>query len=57
MPKNTTRPCANPDVFISYRVGETGEGGDGSVFALREALESVGYSVFVGEEALQVRGG
>ena len=55
VPKNTTRPSKNPDVFLSYRVVETGEGGDGSVFALREALESVGYSVFVGEQALKVR--
>ena len=57
MPKNTERPSTNPDVFLSYRVVETGEGGDGSVFALREGLESVGYSVFVGEQDLKARAG
>ena len=53
--KNNSRPSSNPDVFLSYRVVETGEGGDGSVFHLREALENVGYSVFVGEQDLAVR--
>ena len=42
-----------PSVMISYRVSETGEDGDKAVFALQKALESRGYSVFVGEEAIQ----
>jgi hypothetical protein len=41
------------DVMISYRVLETGDGGDKSVFALQAALEARGYSVFVGEAAIQ----
>lgn len=41
------------DVMISYRVPETGDGGDRSVFALQEALQKRGYSVFVGETAIQ----
>jgi hypothetical protein len=41
------------DVMISYRVPETGEGGDKSVFYLQAALEKRGYSVFVGEAAIQ----
>ena len=39
--------------MISYRVTETGEGGDRSVFALAGALRSLGYTVFVGETAIQ----
>jgi hypothetical protein len=41
------------DVMISYRVPETGEGGDKSVFYLQAALEKRGYRVFVGEAAIQ----
>ncbi len=41
------------EVMISYRVSETGEGGDNSVFALKKALEARGHSVFVGEAAIQ----
>ena len=43
------------DVMISYRVPETGdgEGGDGAVFALEKALRARGYSVFVGEDAIE----
>ena len=41
------------DVMISYRVPETGEGGDRSVFALQDALLAHGFSVFVGESAIQ----
>jgi hypothetical protein len=41
------------DVMISYRVPETGEGGDKSVFYFQSALEKRGYSVFVGEAAIQ----
>jgi len=52
--KNVSRPSKNPDVFLSYRVVETGEDGDGSVFYIREALEKLGYSVFVGEQELKV---
>jgi hypothetical protein len=37
-------------VMISYRVPETGAGGDGAVFSLRAGLEARGYSVFVGEQ-------
>ena len=43
-------PC---DVMISYRVTETGAGGDGAVFALQGALRARGFSVFVGEGAIQ----
>ena len=42
-----------PAVMISYRVRETGGGGDNAVFALQKALESRGYSVFVGESAIR----
>jgi hypothetical protein len=41
------------DVMISYRVPETGDGGDKSVFALADALEARGYRVFVGEAAIE----
>jgi hypothetical protein len=41
------------DVMISYRVPETGEGGDNSVFYLQKALVKRGFSVFVGEGAIQ----
>jgi hypothetical protein len=41
------------DVMISYRVPETGDGGDKSVFALQAALEARGYRVFVGEAAIE----
>jgi hypothetical protein len=41
------------DVMISYRVPETGDGGDKSVFVLQAALEARGYRVFVGEAAIQ----
>jgi hypothetical protein len=41
------------DVMISYRVLETGEDGDKSVFALEAALQARGYHVFVGEAAIQ----
>ena len=41
------------DVMISYRVPETGAGGDKSVFALQKMLEARGYSVFVGEAAIE----
>jgi hypothetical protein len=41
------------DVLISYRVPETGEAGDNSVFFLQAALQERGYSVFVGEAAIQ----
>jgi hypothetical protein len=41
------------DLIISYRVPETGDGGDRSVFALKDALEARGYSVFVGEAAIE----
>ena len=40
---------AEYDVFIGYRVQETGSGGDGSAFALRDALQARGFSVFLGE--------
>ena len=47
------QPC---DVFLSYRVHETGDGpgGDSSVFALADGLRAHGFSVFVAETALQV---
>jgi hypothetical protein len=41
------------DVMISYREPETGQGGDKSVFVLQAALEARGFSVFVGEAAIQ----
>jgi hypothetical protein len=43
------------DVMISYRVPESGAGpgGDSSVFALQAALQARGYSVFVGEGAIE----
>jgi ankyrin repeat protein len=43
------------DVMLSYRVSETGEaaGGDRTVVELSAALRSLGYSVFVGEAAIQ----
>jgi hypothetical protein len=41
------------DVMISYRVPETGDGGDKSVFVLQAALEKRGFRVFVGEAAIQ----
>jgi hypothetical protein len=41
------------EVMISYRVPETGESGDKSVFVLQAALEKRGYRVFVGEAAIQ----
>jgi hypothetical protein len=40
-------------VMISYRVPETGAkelGGDGTVERLADALQSLGFSVFVGEQ-------
>ena len=40
------------DVMISYRVPETGAGGDNSVFALQAALQMRGFSVFVGDTAI-----
>lgn len=40
-------------VMLSYRVTETGDGGDRSVFALQAALQARGYSAFVGESAIQ----
>ena len=46
-------PSGACDVMISYRVPETGVGGDRSVFALQKALHSRGYTVFVGEAAIQ----
>ena len=58
----TARPSLSPapahasgacDVMISYRVPETGDGGDRAVFALQAALQARGYSVFVGEAAIQ----
>ena len=42
-----------PDVFLSYRVHDTGHvarGGDGSTLALKHALRARGFRVFVGEE-------
>ncbi len=57
--KRTAAPAASSssagpwDVMISYRVAETGARGDKSVFALQAALEARGYSVFVGEGAIQ----
>jgi len=41
------------DIMISYRVPETGDGGDRAVFALQAGLQAHGYSVFVGEAAIQ----
>jgi hypothetical protein len=41
------------DVMISYRVPETGDGGDNSVFIIQKALEARGFRVFVGEAAIQ----
>jgi hypothetical protein len=41
------------DVMLSYRVPETGDGGDRSVFALQMALQARGFSVFVGESAIE----
>jgi hypothetical protein len=56
----TAAPAANAapiigmcDVMISYRVPETGEGGDKSVFVLQAALEARGFRVFVGEAAIE----
>ena len=43
-------------VMLSYRVPETGAErlrGDGMVFRLSDALEARGFTVFVGEAALQ----
>jgi hypothetical protein len=43
---------AMAQVMLSYRVADTGHaklGGDGSVLLLQASLESLGYSVFVGE--------
>ena len=37
----------------SYRVPETGARGDNSVFALKDALERRGFSVFVGESTIE----
>ncbi len=37
----------------SYRVPETGAGGDRAVFVLQAALERRGFSVFVGEGAIE----
>ena len=48
-PATPRRACP---VMISYRVAETGEDGDGTVFRLQAALEARGYSVFVGEKAI-----
>ena len=41
------------DVFISYRVRETGDGGDRTVYRLTDALREKGVSYFVAETALQ----
>ncbi len=51
--KRTVSGASPCDVMISYRVLETGDGGDKSVFVLRDALQARGYSVFVGEGAIQ----
>ena len=40
------------DVYISYCMQETGSGGDASAFALRDALHSLGFSVFMAEDKL-----
>ena len=45
----TERPY---QIVISYRVDDTGEGGDGSVFAILDELERAGYCVFVGERSI-----
>eukprot|EP00457_Paulinella_chromatophora_P001934 gb/GEZN01001937.1/.p1 GENE.gb/GEZN01001937.1/~~gb/GEZN01001937.1/.p1 ORF type:complete len:882 (+),score=199.54 gb/GEZN01001937.1/:56-2701(+) len=44
------------DIMLSYRIRETGAkelGGDGTVIELQQALQEMGFSVFVGESALQ----
>eukprot|EP00808_Paulinella_micropora_P021358 g66099.t1 len=44
------------DIMLSYRIRETGAkelGGDGTVIDLQQALQEMGFSVFVGESALQ----
>ena len=46
-------PSSGLNVMLSYRVPESGAGGDGAVFALQKALESRGFSVFVGEGAIE----
>jgi hypothetical protein len=52
-PKRSASAFRPYDLMITYRVSETGEAGDSSVFALKEALEALGYRVFVGETAIQ----
>jgi hypothetical protein len=53
-PTRALGPGGGPwDVMISYRVGETGARGDNAVFALQAGLQARGYSVFVGEGAIQ----
>ena len=52
-PAAAAPPACSCDVMLSYRVPETGDGGDRSVFALQAALKQRGYSVFVGESAIQ----
>ena len=39
--------------MLSYRIPETGQRGDKSVFVLRDTLKSLGYSVFLGESSIQ----
>lgn len=46
-------PCDGPFVMISYRVPESGAGGDGAVFRLADALHARGYRAFVGESGIQ----
>ena len=52
-PPPSTAACNAPDdvcdVMISYRVPETGDGGDGCVWVLRRALEARDFTVFVSE--------
>ena len=52
-PASAAAPAGCCDVMISYRVPETGDGGDKSVFALQAALQKRGYRVFVGEAAIE----
>jgi hypothetical protein len=49
-PPARVAPAMMPaDIMISYRVPESGAGGDGFVFKLKRELELLGFSVFVGE--------
>eukprot|EP01116_Phalansterium_solitarium_P002468 TRINITY_DN1251_c0_g1_i2.p1 TRINITY_DN1251_c0_g1~~TRINITY_DN1251_c0_g1_i2.p1 ORF type:complete len:371 (-),score=36.43 TRINITY_DN1251_c0_g1_i2:158-1270(-) len=63
VPKPSSTPASSEqgdsdsyDIMLSYRISDSGArelGGDDSVVLLRDALEAYGFTVFVGESALE----